>query len=199
MPGRALAAVGLLTLGLFGTGMGLAELGVAPPSVPGWGALDGGPAGPALPYSRPVGITIPAIGVRARVEAVGRARNGAIDPPPLEQADTAGWYAQGPAPGEPGASVIVGHVDDRSGPAVFYRLGALRPGTRIEVTRRDRRVAVFRVDAIREYPKSALPTVEVFGERTRPVLRLITCGGRWVGGPLGYADNVVVFATLLGR
>src|SRR2546423_2579280 len=109
--------------------MGLAEVGVGPPSVPGRGALGGGPAGPALPYSRPVGITIPAIGVQAPVEAVGRAPNGAIDPPPLEQADIAGWYAQGPAPGEPGASVIVGHADDRSGPAVFYRLRAPPPRT----------------------------------------------------------------------
>ena len=102
----------------------------------------------------------------------------------------------GPAPGEAGPAVIVGHVDNRSGPAVFYRLGALRPGTSIEVSRGDHRIAVFRVDAVREYPKSALPSGEVFGDRTRPGLRLITCGGRWVGGRLGYADNIVVFATL---
>jgi hypothetical protein len=37
----------------------------------------------------------------------------------------------------------------------------------------------------------------VYGDFTRPGLRLITCGGRWVGGELGYADNVVVFASLV--
>jgi hypothetical protein len=26
-------------------------------------------------------------------------------------------------------------------------------------------------------------------------LRLVTCGGPWVGGKLGYADNIIVFAA----
>jgi hypothetical protein len=38
----------------------------------------------------------------------------------------AGWFA-GTAPGQ-GPSVFPGHVDSRSGPAVFHRLGELRPG-----------------------------------------------------------------------
>jgi hypothetical protein len=37
----------------------------------------------------------------------------------------------------------------------------------------------------------------VYGDFTRPGLRLITCGGQWVGGELGYADNVIVFASLV--
>jgi hypothetical protein len=35
------------------------------------------------------------------------------------------------------------------------------------------------------------------GDFSRPGLRLITYGGQWVGGRLGYADNVVVFASLV--
>jgi hypothetical protein len=184
----------LVTAGLFGTGFGLAQLDPAPPR-PGPGSVVN-PAGPALPSSRPVRISIAAIDVRAPVVPVDLARDGTIGVPPLSAAGTAGWYEGGPTPGEPGASVIVGHVDDKAGPAVFYRLAGLRPGTRIEVARHDHRVAVFLVDAVREYPKSALPVDAVAGDRTRPTLRLITCGGRWRGGRIGYADNILVFSTL---
>jgi len=190
---RVLGAV-LVAVGLFATGLGVAELGAGPP-VPWPGRSVSGRAGPPLPYSRPVRITIPSIGVRAPVEPVDRAPDGTIGTPPLDRAGNAGWYEDGPAPGEAGTSVIVGHVDDRYGPAVFYRLAALRPGTRIEVARRDRRVAVFLVTRVREYPKAAVP-VDVFTGTAEPDLRLVTCGGRWLGGRLGYADNVVVFATL---
>lgn len=93
--------------------------------------------------------------------------------------------------------MIVGHVDDRDGPAVFHRLATVRPGTRIEITRRDRHVATFQVTRVRNYDKTALPAEEVYGDFSRPGLRLITCGGRWVGGQTGYAENVVVFATLV--
>ena len=44
-------------------------------------------------------------------------------------------FTGGPAPGETGPAVIAGHVDSRSGPAVFYRLGDLRPGDDITVER----------------------------------------------------------------
>src|SRR2546423_1205415 len=90
--------------------MGLAELGVAPPSVPGWGALDGGPAGPALPYSPPGGITIPAIGGRARVEAGGPGRGGGVQPPPPEAGRNARGQPQGPAPGGARAPVDRGRA-----------------------------------------------------------------------------------------
>ena len=35
------------------------------------------------------------------------------------------------------------------------------------------------------------------GYVARPGLRLITCGGRWLGDGIGYADNIVVFASLV--
>ena len=44
---------------------------------------------------------------------------------------------------------------------------------------------------------AALPVTRVFQDYSRPGLRLITCGGAWVGGSTGYADNVIVFASLI--
>ncbi|MFG1775790.1 class F sortase [Micromonospora sp. NPDC049051] len=152
---------------------------------------------PVLPASRPVGIAIDPIDVRAPVHAVGIAPDGTIGVPDAARAQEAGWYDQGPTPGQYGPSVIVGHVDTTTGPAVFHKLRDLRDGDRIEVARQDRSVAVFEVDSVERFDKDQLPVDEVFGDFSRPRLRLITCGGRWVGGETGYADNVVVFASLV--
>ncbi|MGK5676195.1 class F sortase [Micromonospora sp. URMC 106] len=152
---------------------------------------------PVLPASRPVDITIEPIDVQAPVHNVGVAPDGSIAVPDAARAQEAGWYDQGPTPGQYGPAVIVGHVDTSTGPAVFHELRDLREGDRIEVTREDRSVAVFEVDSVERFDKERLPADEVFGDFSRPRLRLITCGGRWVGGETGYADNVVVFASLV--
>jgi sortase (surface protein transpeptidase) len=116
--------------------------------------------------------------------------------PPLSKSAQTGWYDRGAVPGEPGRAIIVGHVDTKSGPAVFYRLHDLKPGDRIEVTRADRSVVAFRVDSVEHFDKANLPADRVYGDAGPPGLRLITCGGEWVGGRTGYADNVIAFASL---
>ncbi|MFF3855162.1 class F sortase [Micromonospora sp. NPDC002575] len=152
---------------------------------------------PVLPASRPVGIASAPIGLDAPVHDVGIAADGSIGVPDADRAQEAGWYDQGPTPGQYGPAVIVGHVDTRTGPAVFHELKELRSGDRVEVRRADRSVAVFEVDEVRRYAKARLPVDEVYGDFSRPGLRLITCGGAWVGGETGYADNVVVYASLV--
>lgn len=150
-----------------------------------------------LKASRPVRITIPSLEVRADVHTVGLAPDGSIAVPPLDRTDEAGWYDKSPTPGQYGPAVIVGHVDTRTGPSVFYHLRELHPGDQIRISRRDRSVAVFEVNSVERFDKGNLPTQRIYDDYTRPGLRLITCGGRWVGGDIGYADNVVVFASLV--
>ncbi|TDC71581.1 class F sortase [Micromonospora sp. KC606] len=208
-PGRALRparspwstplAVLLVLVGVFATGAGLGR--TAGPFE--WAAGSGGPAGadrraPAgLSASRPVSLVVPAIRVDAPVAPVGQAKDGSIGVPPLSRHHETGWYDRGPTPGEPGRAIIVGHVDSKGGPAVFYDLRRLRPGDEIQVTRDDRRVAVFRVDSVEHFDKSHLPAERVYGDDGPPALRLITCGGAWVGGDTGYRDNVIAFASLV--
>ncbi|RZU77712.1 sortase family protein [Micromonospora kangleipakensis] len=152
---------------------------------------------PVLPASPPTDIAIGRIDLRAPVHRVGIAPDGSIAVPEVDRSGEAGWYDQGPTPGQYGPAVIVGHVDTTTGPAVFHDLKSLDDGDRVEVTREDRSVAVFEVTAVQRYGKDRLPVDEVFGDFSRPNLRLITCGGRWVGGETGYADNLVVYASLV--
>jgi hypothetical protein len=86
---------------------------------------------PRVLASPPVRVEIPAIGVRAEVMKLGIDSDGTLEVPPLSKADQTGWYERGAAPGTAGPTVIVGHVDTADGPAVFHRLGELRPGDRV--------------------------------------------------------------------
>ncbi|MER7344414.1 class F sortase [Streptomyces aurantiacus] len=155
------------------------------------------PAAAPLPPSKPVGLRIPSISVSAPVADVGLRRDGQIQEPPPEKRNLTAWYRDSPSPGSAGTAVIVGHVDDSGGPAVFYGLGALRAGSSIEVRRRDGKTAVFRVYGVKAHSKRAFPVREVYGDRGRPELRLITCGGTY-SKKAGYSGNVVAYAYLVG-
>ena len=147
--------------------------------------------------SVPTRIDIPAIDVRAPLDPVGVASNGAIAMPRADKPHHAGWYELGVSPGERGRSVIVGHLDSRySGPAVFYRLGALRPGDTITVLRRDGVRATFAVDTASLHPRNEFPAAAVHGPSTRSELRLITCGGRYLK-QRGWTHNIIVSAHLV--
>lgn len=84
----------------------------------------------------------------------------------------------------------------QEGPAIFYRLGALRNGDAINILRTDGTTARFVADNVVRYPKHAFPTQAVFGPAPDPVLRLITCGGRFDRTRRSYVDNVIVTAHL---
>jgi hypothetical protein len=88
-------------------------------------------------------------------------------------------------------------VDNDSGPAVFYSLGSLARGARIEVARADGLTAVFTVYGVELYAQRDFPAEAVYRDTAHPELRLITCGGRYAPGT-GYEGNVVVFARLTG-
>jgi sortase (surface protein transpeptidase) len=145
----------------------------------------------ADPGGPPTRLRIPAIGVDSPLEPLHLDAHGALTAPSFPHA---GWYADGPAPGDVGPAVLAGHVDSKSGPAVFYRLGALRAGDPVEV-QRDGRWLTFTVVDVRRYPKNAFPTAEVYGPTPDPQLRLITCSGVFDHARHSYLDNTVVYAV----
>jgi hypothetical protein len=159
-----------------------------------------GPAtarGPWLRHSSPVSIDIPAIGVHSALLRLGRGPGGTIQVPPVfKRPSEAAWYKYSVTPGQIGTSVIEGHVDNYAGPAVFFRLGALRPGERVDVTLTDGITAVFRVTGVRQYRKSRFPAKTIYHATGYAALRLITCGGAFNYATRQYLSSTVVFASL---
>jgi hypothetical protein len=146
---------------------------------------------------RPVHLDIGSIGLHAAL--VGRGLvNGAVDPPPYDTPDVAGWYRNGPVPGADGAALIVGHVDTKTRPAVFYGLSTVQRGAIVDVTRTDGTVAEFSVEAVEVVEKAHFDATRVYGSTGRPELRLITCGGSFDRTAQSYSANVVVYAALTG-
>ncbi|ACU76662.1 peptidase C60 sortase A and B [Catenulispora acidiphila DSM 44928] len=205
-PGRVLAFASVVAV-VVGSGFLVRALmltdPVPPPLPPAWagrvvGAV-GHRAGP-LGYARPVRVSVARVGIHADVLALGLTQEGGVGVPPAKEPLKAAWYDRGPAPGEAGPAVITGHVDSRFAPgnrAAFYELGAVRPGDAVDVVRADHRVAVFRVDSVALVPKAGFPTRQVYGPTGYAALRLITCGGHY-DRRTGYADNVIVYAHLVG-
>lgn len=156
------------------------------------------PAGPSLRQSQPVSVAIPEIGVRSRLLHLGRTRNGSMQVPNLyTSASEAAWYKYSATPGQVGTAVIEGHVDNYRGPAVFFRLGALKPGNHIYVTLADGITAVFRVTGVREYTKAKFPASVIYGSTGYAALRVITCGGTFDYTTRHYLSSVVVYASLV--
>jgi hypothetical protein len=144
---------------------------------------------------RPVSITSPAVGVEARVVPVGLRPDRSMEVP---ETDQAGWYELGPRPGEAGPAVIVGHVDSRSGPAVFFRLGQLRRGDKLVVGQAGGGSRPFLVERVERQAKEALPVERIWNRTNQPVLRLITCGGSFDRSTGHYRDNIIVYAKATG-
>jgi len=156
------------------------------------------PRAQPLARSVPVSIRIPGIGVNAPVMKVGLAADGTVQVPPLEEHNLTGWYQYGPAPGQRGPAVILGHVDSLTGISVFYDLRNLHAGDKVYVTLADGKVAAFAVDGLQKVAKDAFPTAAVYRKDGYPSLRLITCGGAFDKAAGHYVDNIIVYAHLIG-
>ncbi|MEU6982385.1 class F sortase [Streptomyces sp. NPDC046324] len=154
-------------------------------------------AGPgALPASRPTRVRVPAVRIDTPVTPVGLDAEGWIDTPPADETGLAGWFTGAVTPGEKGTAVVVGHVDTPDGPGVFYELGALGKGQRVEIARQDGRTAVFSVYGVEVVPKDDFPAERIYRTSPHPELRLLTCGGGF-SRQKGYDGNVVVSARLV--
>lgn len=158
------------------------------------------PDSPALSLARsaPVSLVIPALGIRSNLLHLGQAADGSLRVPTGADYDKPGWYRYSPTPGSVGPAVIAGHVDSaRGGPSVFFRLGSLRRGDAVRVARADGTTALFEVDSVQRFHKTAFPTRLVYGDTDHAVLRLITCGGEFDRATGHYLDNIVVSASLV--
>jgi sortase (surface protein transpeptidase) len=148
-----------------------------------------------IPRSRPTHLAIPTIGVSVPLSVLTLNKNGTVNVP--TNFKEPGWYNGDRSPGQKGSAVILGHVDNYHGAAVFYNLDKLKLGNRVNVTLADGRHLVFAVIGERMYKKTNFPDALVYGTRSYPALQLVTCGGIFDPSTGHYLSNIVVFTALI--
>ncbi|MEU9115463.1 class F sortase [Streptomyces sp. NPDC048483] len=151
---------------------------------------------PALSRSVPKRLAIPEIAVDAPFTPLSIGPSGQLNAPPGKDKNLVGWFQGGATPGERGASIVAGHVDTKTGPAVFMQLSMLKKGSKIDITRSDGVVATFQVDSVATFSKAQFPNDQVYADTPDAQLRVITCGGAYNKAAKDYEANVVVFAHL---
>jgi hypothetical protein len=143
----------------------------------------------------PVSIRIPAMDVSVSLSQLGL--NADKSPQVPTKYQEPGWYKLGPAPGQMGSAVILGHVDDKNGPAVFFKLGSLKAGDKVDVSLADGAVVHFAVTTVETYAKVTFPSQKVYGSHGISGLQLVTCGGKFDSGTGHYLSNVVAYTTMV--
>ena len=144
------------------------------------------------PVVAPVGLSIPAMDLRAPVRDIGVEPDGQLEIPDETEV---GWYRLGSSPGRPGATVLAAHVswNDTTGP--FFRLGDLEPGALVDVLLADGTTRTYQVVERAQYPKLGLPAERIWTREGDEVIVLITCGGDFNRSIRRYTDNIVVYAV----
>ena len=142
------------------------------------------------------GMALSVGGDIAAVDPVQLTEAGALIPP--ADVSRLGWYSASAVPGAEGAvgsSVITGHINYQGqGTGYAARFANMAVGQEFDVLI-DGTPRTFRVtQAPYRLPKGSDFPPEVNDATGPNRLVLITCGGQFVGGALGYADNIITIA-----
>ena len=150
----------------------------------------------------PVSVDIPSIGVHAKdLVPLGLNPDKSIQVPDVTTPQVMGWYTRGahvcaPGPNEVPAALL-GHINDQNKQGVLVDLKDLKTGDLIIVGLSDGTSCRYRVTQLAEIKKRAFDTPRVWGATPDAELRVISCGGRFIGPPDYYEDNLVGMAVLV--
>ncbi|MDV6263615.1 class F sortase [Rhodococcoides yunnanense] len=142
----------------------------------------------------PTRLSAPAIDLDEPLIGLGLTDDGQMQVP--SDYDDVGWFTGGGRPGAIGSpTVLAGHVDSTTGPAVFDRLSELLPGDVVTMADGTGGRADYRIDRIGDYGKAEFPTALVFGAVPADEIRLITCSGDFDTSVGSYDRNLVVYGV----
>nr|WP_276974939.1 class F sortase [Ferrimicrobium acidiphilum] len=139
-------------------------------------------------------ISIPALRVSAPILAEGPA-NGELTIPP--DVHNVGWDKQTPTPGQPGVTLLAGHVNwVGQGEGAMGAIGQLVPGDTVVLNWQGHETT-WQINTKPTLSPNTVAHPWLFSNHGSPTLALVTCGGPFtevpgVGG--SYADNVIVEA-----
>lgn len=144
----------------------------------------------------PVRIRVPSLGVDATVESVGRKADGTMKTP--SRFDTTSWWNEGSRAGEPGNTVIAGHLNNAlTTSGVFEHLDELVLGETIVLIDENGKEARYIVREMTVYETLKAPNDLIFSTKGPSRVVLITCNGAWDKGKRSYDKRLVIFADLI--
>lgn len=145
----------------------------------------------------PERLHIPAAGSSGCIERVGLDEIGAIAVP--SSIYTAGWYVDSALPGQPGLSIIDGHISgyyNENG--IFQNLHKLRAGDEFTVELGSGELLRYKVTSARSVPlKEAAKAMMERDTAIESQLNLITCGGNYDQKKKLYDQRVIITSKLL--
>lgn len=146
-----------------------------------------------VPADQPRQIEVPSLNIQGFIQRVGRVSDGSMAVP--TNIHLAGWYVEGPRPGEEGVAVLDGHLQGLYGPGIFAHLADVKPGAEINVEFGDGSRRYFKVSKVTTY---------VLAEASRHLfdrlpgvtsqLNLVTCAGDFDRGQGTFTQRVIVSA-----
>lgn len=143
----------------------------------------------------PATLSIPTIGVHAKVEQVGKKADGTMGTP--QKFEDVAWYSLGAKPGEAGNAVFAGHVNNALTKAgVFEHLSLLKLGDTFSISDSSGRSLNYKVTDIEQYPADTAPAAAIFATTGPSRVVLITCDGDWVSADKTFSKRLVIFAQL---
>lgn len=148
----------------------------------------------SVPPDQPKEISLPTIKAKGYIQKVGVDKTNQIVAP--GNIHMAGWYTGSVKPGQPGLSIIDGHVNGIYDKGVFYDLIRLKADDTFTVTYGDNSVRSFRVVKVDAVPVDQA-TKALFNRDTsiKNQLNVITCGGKYIAATKTYDGRVIVTAT----
>lgn len=190
---RSLVVAAAAVLALTGCGTTVEGTAAAPSSDPS-AQSDLRPPVSATATEPTTPVTVTVDGVQAPIDAVATDSQGALYPP--TDVGRVGWWVDSALPGSGAGSVVVtGHVDDaRQGAGYAQRFSGLARGDEVTLTGKDGAAVRYRVTRTASVHKGVLPTDDLNRLDGPETLILVTCGGKFVGPPMGYENNDLVYA-----
>jgi sortase (surface protein transpeptidase) len=144
---------------------------------------------------KPKYITIPSLGVYARVIEVGITKDGAVGTP-SNTYDTA-WFNQSAKPGQSGATFIDGHVLGPIHGGVFAGLKNIQAGAQIIITMGDNSTYSYTVHSTSIQNKDTIIMNSLLKsiDPNKSGLNLMTCTGTYIQSQKTYNNRFIVYAV----
>jgi LPXTG-site transpeptidase (sortase) family protein len=144
--------------------------------------------------AQPDWLEIPKAKISAHVVDIGLDGSGGMEPPPTP--DVVGWYRMTARAGEPGNTVLSGHVDWGKNAAVFWGLRDLQPADLIVLRGADGLQHQYRVEWNRVFANDDAAALSYLKGTQDSLLTLITCDGIYDRAKRDYSERRIVQAIL---